>query len=287
MPLKSNFRFMLLVVPQKIITRDKLVEFINDEGTKRINFASSHSNALKRGKDGKGGKIVLPFKDTIEPILKNRYGKDLFNSQYGGVWLGLNSEVEFENFEKFVQEYKEIVFLRDNLDLSLALSMNFDGDERTPIGEFEYQAKFNHFEKAEKELIKVCNEWIEKLPFLKKSEYICAMPSSDPEERSLPRRIVSSLEGFKFADISDSVIWTSKTRSSKNAESPLEKLKIMEESGLQISNEIDLKGKTVLLFDDLYMSGISMQYVAMKLKDKGASRVFGLCIVKSRSNTAR
>lgn len=39
--------------------------------------------------------------------------------------------------------------------------------------------------------------------------------------------------------------------------------------------------------DDLYMSGVSMQYVAMKLKEAGASRVLGLSIVKSRSNTAR
>jgi len=35
------------------------------------------------------------------------------------------------------------------------------------------------------------------------------------------------------------------------------------------------------------MSGISMQYVAMKLKEAGANRVLGLSIVKSRSNTAR
>jgi hypothetical protein len=37
----------------------------------------------------------------------------------------------------------------------------------------------------------------------------------------------------------------------------------------------------------LFESGISMQYVAMKLKESGAKRVFGLCIVKSRSNSAR
>lgn len=29
-----------------------------------------------------------------------------------------------------------------------------------------------------------------------------------------------------------------------------------------------------------------MQYVAMKLKEAGAKRILGICVVKSRSNTA-
>lgn len=186
-----------------------------------------------------------------------------------------------------MKEYNDIVFLRDHLDLSLALSMNYNGEERTPIGELEYQAKFNDNKEAEKELIGVCNEWIEKLPFLKDADYICAMPSSTPTKKSLPHRIVAGLANLEFDDISDSISWISKNRSIKDAKSAENKLEILEESGLQISCGLDLKGKTVLLFDDLYMSGISMQYIAMKLKEAGASRVFGLCIVKSRSNTAR
>ncbi len=284
-----NFGFTLSGVPQKAITRDKLVEFISDEGTKRINFASSHSHALYRSSKGKHvGIIKLPFKDTIEAILKNKFGATLFKSQFDDKYYwNIDSEKDYASFEEFVQEYNEIVFLRDNLDISFALSMNYNGDERTPIGELEYQAKFNDNEEAEEELNEVCNQWIDKLPFLKEADYICAMPSSNPGEGSLPHRIIANLEGFDFEDISDSITWTSKTRSIKDARSPEEKLEILEESGLQISEELDIKRKTVLLFDDLYMSGISMQYVAMKLKEAGASRVFGLCTVKSRSNTAR
>jgi len=281
-----NLSFILSGVPQKLITRDKLVEFISDEETKRINFAGSHAHALKKNEGGIGGLINLPFKDTIEPILKDKLGTDLFNSKYG-VWRGIKTDEEYARFEAFVHEYKDIVFLRDNLDLSLALSMNFDGDEHTPIGELEYQAKFHNNKEAEAELIGVCNEWIDKFPFLKEADYICAMPGSSAATESLPHRIVSNLEGFDFEDISDLVTWTSKKRSVKDAESAEEKLEILEESGLQISQGVDLKGKTVLLFDDLYMSGLSMQYVAMKLKEAGAARVFGLCTVKSWNNTAR
>lgn len=283
----SNYNYILSGVPPKTITRDKLVEFIGDEGTKRINFATNHSHALKKKEGDVGGVINLPFRDTIEPIMKNKLGTDLFPSKYEGVWRGINSDEEYARFEEFIKEYNEIVFLRDNLDLSLALSMNYDGDERTAIGELEYQAKFHDNEESEEQLTKICYDCIDKLPFMKESDYICAMPSSDHSKIGLPNRIVANLKGFDFEDISDKVKWTSKTRSNKDAKSPLEKLENLEESGLEISKDVDLNGKTVLLFDDLYMSGVSMQYVAMKLKEAGANRVFGLCTVKSRSNSTR
>lgn len=282
-----NLSFILSGVPQKLITIEKLFDFIGDNATKRINFAGSHAHALKKNEKGEGGKIKLPFNDTIGPFIHNITGKNLFESQYGGYWRGLYTQEEFENFETFVNEYKDIVFLRDHLDLSLALSMNLEGDEHTPIGDLEIQAKYHNDKEAEAELIEICNEWLEKLPFLKEAAYICAMPGSSPASESLPHRIVTGLEGFEFEDISDSVRWTSKKRSVKDAKSAEEKLEILEESGLEIAKDLDLSGKTVLLFDDLYMSGLSMQYVAMKLKEAGAARVFGLCLVKSRSNTAR
>lgn len=282
-----NLNFILSGVPQRKITRDKIVKFLSDEKAKRINFATSHSQALKKRESGVGGVINLPFRDTIEPILKNNLDVDLFSTKYDSVWRGINSDEEYSRFEEFTKEYNVIVFLRDNLDLSFALSMNYDGDERTAIGELEFQAKFNGNEEAEEQLTKICNEWIDKLPFLKNSDYICAMPSSNYAVTGLPNRIVANLKGFDFEDISDKVKWTSKIRSNKDAKSPLEKLKNLEKSGLEISRDVRLRGKTVLLFDDLYMSGVTMQYVAMKLKEAGASRVFGLCIVKSRSNSTR
>jgi predicted amidophosphoribosyltransferase len=281
-----NTNFIGSGVPQKRIDLGKLQEFVKDKNTKRINFAGTHGNALKKNDVDEGGVINLPFRESIEPFLKNWMRTYLFNTKFG-VWRPIKTDVEFAKFEAFVNEYKDIVFLRDHLDLSLALSMNFIGEERTEIGELEYQAKFNDNEEAEAELIEICNEWLEKLPFLKEADYICAMPASSSASECLPHRILNGLEGFDFEDISDSVNWTSKKRSVKDAESAEEKLEILEESGLEIAKGLDLSGKTVLLFDDLYMSGLSMQYVAMKLKEAGAARVFGLCLVKSRSNTAR
>jgi hypothetical protein len=291
MSMKFSFdMFALNKVPEKEITRKKIFEFLQKEGAMRIHFASSHSRALFRSEGKNVGTIKLPFTETIGAILYNKFNTTLFESKFDEqkYYWSIKSEEEYTHFEEFVEEYKNIVFLKDNLDLSLTLSMNYnEKNVRTEIGELEYQAKFKKNPGAEEALIKICTDWLECLPFYKHVDCICAMPGTDSDSKSLPRRMVSNLTDFKFEDISDLVYWKSKTRSVKDAESVEEKMELLEESGLEIAPNADLKGKTVLLFDDLYMSGISMQYVAMKLKESGAKRVFGLCIVKSRSNTAR
>jgi predicted amidophosphoribosyltransferase len=45
-----------------------------------------------------------------------------------------------------------------------------------------------------------------------------------------------------------------------------------------------LEGRTVLLLDDLYQSGISMNYVAMELLAAGVKEVFGLACEKTCRN---
>src|SRR5690606_34404073 len=133
------------------------------------------------------------------------------------------NESEFEKFKKFTDTYREIVFLRDLLDLSLALSMNFGDDgNHTEIGELEKLAKYEKDKEAELRLMDKCKQWLTTLPYYKNADYICAMPCSNRRQKSLPRRIVDEMEGFE--NISDNVYWRSKTNSLKNAETVEEKL---------------------------------------------------------------
>lgn len=280
-----NFDLSFLGVPKNDITLDRIRAVTESDGARRICFATTHSGALKRCAD-KPGKIVLPFNDTIASFIRHELGQDinLFSSNYGGFWRAINTEEEYEKFEKFVLKYHDAVFLRDNLDLSISLSMNFEsGEEHTEIGELEYRAKFQNDIDAESKLAEKCIDWIEKLPYYTDADYICSVPGKKGEQ-NLPQRIVSKFSGLGLTDISEYVFWRNKRRSVKDAESFDEKLEILEESDLLVDDSVDLQGKTVVLFDDLYMSGLTMQYVAMKLKEKGASRIFGLSIVKSRRN---
>lgn len=278
----KNLSFM--DVPQKAITFEDIKEIVSSNSTKRINFLSSHAGALKKYKDQ--WKITLPFKESIQPIIKKEIGNDidLFVSDYGGVWRSITNE-EYNKWHDFITRYKNIVFLRDCLDISLSLSMNIiENESRTEIGELEYQSKYNSNNDAEEQLVSLCEEWINKLPYYKDADLICAVPSKTPD--NLPQRIADKLN-ITPINISNTISWTSKTKDVKNAEKVEDKISILEESGFTIDNIEQLKDKVIILFDDLYMSGVTLQYIAMKLKDAGAQRVLGLTIVKSRSNSAR
>jgi predicted amidophosphoribosyltransferase len=52
---------------------------------------------------------------------------------------------------------------------------------------------------------------------------------------------------------------------------------------IKVDHEL-YKGKTVLLVDDLYQSGVSINYAAMLLLDAGAKKIFGLSCEKTCSN---
>lgn len=134
-----------------------------------------------------------------------------------------------------------------------------------------------------RKLADIVDEFIGKTPLYANADLICAVPPSKVGDENIPARVIGKLTNFKGVDISKSVRWTSKTASLKNAEGA-DKLEILNHSGFEIVEGTDVKGKDIVLVDDLYMSGITLQYVAMKLKEAGAGRVYGLCCVKSFGN---
>lgn len=275
-----NLRF--INIPNKTITNESILE-LTELVPRKICFNSSHSNALKRKAYKESiGSFSVPFHETILPFFERETHLKLFHNQkIDNYWCSIFSEEDFLKIEEFISKHKKIVFIRDNLDLSIALSENFIDDERTKIGLLEYDAKYNKNKKSVKKLAKICSKWINKLQYYNHSDYICAIPSSTKDKKNLPQKIATKLKGFEFENISEHISWSSDKQALKEIEYS-QKLDFLNNIGLDI--KIDLKGKNVILLDDLYQSGITMQYVAMKLKEAGASRVFGLAIVKSRSN---
>lgn len=274
-------------VPRRDVDLDMISAFIEDEGTKRINFALYHQKALHRIEGNKEvvGKLVLPFDEPFNVIAKKCLNMDnlLFPSKFGSnFYRQIYSEEEYKAIEGFIAQYNDIVFLRDTLDLSVALSMHETKPEaRTVLGEHEYQLKYHSNQRdttSDKDaLIAEMQKRLEELPYFKFADYICAVPSSNP----FMHDIIAGLEGFNFTDISDKVSWTDKNGSLKNVETAEEKLDMIQSWGLTFDVDIDLKDKTVLLVDDMYYSGVTMQFIAMKMKDSGAKRVFGMALVKS------
>ena len=277
-------------VPCRKVDLDDIRDFIEDENPKRINFANYHVNALRRvtGKDGLVGRLVLPFDEPFECIAKNCLSLDklLFSSKYANnFYRQIFTDREYTNIESFIEQHKDLVFLRDTLDLSVALSMHeSEPGVRTVLGEHEYQVKYQSGTKdtsADKAALQAeLQKRLEELPYFKLADYICAVPSSKP----FMRELIAGLTRFDFEDISEKVSWQSKNGSLKDVETADEKLDMIQSWDLTFGAGLDLKDKNVLLVDDMYHSGVTMQYIAMKMKEAGAKRVFGMALVKSLGN---
>lgn len=251
---------------------------------KRICFNSTHKNALKRSQDRSWvGVFNIPFLNSIYPILHKETNIILTRSKYG-YWVPLKTESEYNIIANFVENKRELVFLKDTLALSIALAENFDqNNQRTEIGYLENHAKYWGDEEAMKRLSYILIETINTLPYYKDVEYFCAVPSSDNNESNLPTNIVEYLsEDYRITNITPHLRW--RNEKGKLKELPKDaKWEALEEADLIV--ETDLSGKTVILIDDLYQSGITLQYIAMKLISAGADKIFGACLVKSRRDS--
>lgn len=284
------FDFRIFDVPSKKSTLESIKDFILDEGTKRINFATTHKHALKL--DSRDNNVIgwlnLPFMDTVGPIMKREIGGHynyLFpKGESRKCYRRFDDQDDFDRCKAFIQKYNDFVFLRDNLDLSIALSMNeIEPGNKTELGEHEYWAKYhtNSLEgvRSIEAISTHLQAALEQLPFFRLADYICCVPSNN----QFLKPVIQNLKGFNFNDITDGVRWKNKAESAKDAENALEKLALLESWDLELDPRLDLRNKTVLLVDDLYQSGVTLQYVALKLKEAGAKRVFGIAIVKAKS----
>lgn len=279
---ESMFDFRFFRVPCKQITKESLIEWLDDDNTKRFNLEYNQPHAIRQLETGESyGKMITPFMEPVETILSRFLNIEpfLFRSGYSqGGYRYIKTEEEYNLIFAKLQEIKSLVFLRDNLDLSIALSMHesFPG-VRTQIGQDVYEAKYNGNMTGLPRLTVALQSTLDKLPYFKDVDMVCCIPTQHP----ILQQIVSNLKGFSFSDISSSVYWTNKNDEIKGKTSE-KKMELLEQFGLQIG--IDVKEKTILLLDDMYQSGLTIQFVAMKLKEAGAKRVFGITLVKALGN---
>lgn len=110
-----NFDMRFLNVPPKKITRESLIDFINDtSATKRLCFAMrEQSMPLKEGY----GKDVLkwfnlPFRDTIGPILEEMLGIHVCSRKDGiGCYYPCKKVEEVHALQQFVDKYRSVQYI--------------------------------------------------------------------------------------------------------------------------------------------------------------------------------
>jgi predicted amidophosphoribosyltransferase len=204
------------------------------------------------------------------------------------MWRSVQDEAEFTRIREWILAQGTRKFLRNCLDLSVALDYNIanlENGQYTEIGDLEHRAKSICDTEAVAGLSSVCVEAIQNLPYYRDAELIVAVPPMSAKKYDLPSQVAAKISvDLKKKNLTDCFAWDhSKQKPLKGARIE-EKWALLEPTGLRLNCPISNKSD-VILIDDKYQSGTTMQFVAMKLQEAGARYIFGISLVKTLRDT--
>jgi hypothetical protein len=199
-----------------------------------------------------------------------------------------------ECVRKWIETVGQYVAMKDYLALSFALDYERESGDpneaQTEIGGLRAQAKPYGSQTATEptiaaadKLVDRCVAFLKEMTCYKTADCVAAMPPSDPKkEYNLPRYLAAQIAGKLALQDLSSHVRTVKTRMSVKGVPRGQKLDTLLGT-IEVDKDV-FDGKHVLLIDDLYQSGISMNYCALLLLRAGARKIFGLACEKTCRN---
>ncbi|MBL0320168.1 MAG: hypothetical protein IPP74_12905 [Alphaproteobacteria bacterium] len=274
------------ILDSKNITKENVLK-VQSLTPKRKCF-STYSGIQDKKKNSKKS-FSISFIESIGPIFEAMTDLKLsYSNTFENYYLNIENEQELNKIKEWEERQGTRIFLRDTLSLSIALGLNLqENHTHTDIGKLENQAKHSQDLQAIKNLTTLIQDTISSLPFYKNADFICAIPPSPDKTFDLPSTLVSNISNnLNKLDITSNFRFHS-SKSSIKESSLDQKWDVWESTGLYYDSATgpNLKGKTIILIDDKYQSGITIQFVAMKLQQAGASAIYGLSIVKTLRDT--
>jgi hypothetical protein len=223
----------------------------------------------------------------VKPIFEADTGLELCPSNYSGVWRSLQSEEEFERVVAWTRRQGTRHFLRDCLDLSVALDQNFvdsDSGQYTELGRLESLAKSQGDIAAIDRLVQHFVAAIRDLPFYRDARFLSAVPARPGKGFDLPAILAKKIASILNVEDITSRFSYNGSRTSIKSLAFDEKWNEWERAGLTLSPPLN-SVPPVILIDDKYQSGTTLQFVASRLQNAGAGAIYGLCAVKTLRDT--
>jgi hypothetical protein len=244
--------------------------------------------------------LILPFPNTYQNAFFSMCETDAYphHAATGKLCLYLRGlgpgEEPPAEVKEWVEKVGQYVAMKDFLALSFAL--DYEREEGNPgrpqsgIGTLRAQAKPYGNQVATKQttdaadrLVDRCLAFLNEMTCYKSANCVVAIPPSDPHKKyNLPRYLAEKI-GVKWGQENlTKHVRTVKVRNSVKGVPLAGKLETLLGT-IEVDDGV-FNGKHVLLVDDLYQSGMSMNYCALLLLQAGARKVFGLACEKTCRN---
>lgn len=268
----------------KEITKDTVLSAHNQEPRRKC-FADN-SGVQKR----KARPTFSVAIESAKKVFEAQTGLELRESQeHRNYWRFVSPE-EIGTVEQWERNQGSLIYLRDCMSLSVALDSNLTDNtsgQYTAMGALEHNGKHNRDKNAINQLADTVSQVIQYLPYYKDADLICSVPPRPDKDFDLPSN-VTSLVSAKVGkpNVTGGFVFSGQKSSVKSSTFD-EKWNVWEEAQVSFQNSpsFNVSDKTVILIDDKYQSGITIQYIAMKLQQAGAHEVYGLSFVKTLRDT--
>ena len=151
--------------------------------------------------------------------------------------------------------------------------------KRSPIGELVYRLKYKSDSKAIEPIVQTVKDFLSGWDI--HPNLLVPVPPSNVARRNQPvieiARRLSQITGLQLGE--QCVKKVKKTSQLKDGADFDEKVEVLKDA-FEISE--DVAGKKILIFDDLYDSGATMNTIAEGLWKKGARSVYALTLTRTR-----
>jgi hypothetical protein len=247
-----------------------------------------------------GDLLLLVSGPTIyKPLLNRAFGNLYFsrtfedrNGQFDwGTYIKGAEAAEEAALSEFCGLLQTAVFIDDDLDESFALGMHTQtsaagGYERTELGQLVYGAKsYGPHHPGDKqravELATRLAQFILQHPTYRRADFLATVPPSNLNKAyDLPSLLAEVIAGqVGIAMVRNAVSKARDTRPMKDCRTVQEKIDNLKDAFVGDSTLV--KDKTVILVDDIYETGFSIDEVGRALHGAGASLVLGLVATKT------
>jgi competence protein ComFC len=154
---------------------------------------------------------------------------------------------------------------------------------RSLLGELLYQLKYRAQGQEATKIAAAMADFLKSKPnTMSYVEVIVPVPPSTQRSSQPVAEIAKELGKLVGKPVfSDAVRKTRETPGLKGIQDAEERRELLD--GAFVADDIRIKGKGVLLIDDLYRSGSTANAVTLALEEAGASRVYFLAVTRTRS----
>jgi hypothetical protein len=207
-------------------------------------------------------------------------------------FLKTDASEEIESVRRWLVTVGRFVAIRDLLPITFALDYDRENGDparpRTRIGALRSRAKpYGTSPSADtyiaaQDLAQACIAALGQLTCYSAVDCVIAVPASKIDKPfDLPRYVAHEVASSLGKDDLTAAMRTIRDRPSLKDLSLAEKMQALEGT---VEVDRSVGGRRILLLDDLYQSGITMNYSAMMLQLAGAKTVFGLACEKTVRN---